>query len=259
MPPGSTFGLAAYDRGRLHGKDFGDDHHAKMQAADHLTKPAAHLSETGGIVAGNSSWLHTEKPEAKTAAEQAVCDMDIHEHYVRLAVQIHLLETGELFSSVQQLYLASQEIAESPEKQATVTKKLHLAEVSARSPKQLPGDVAEDGAGTGLTTDKAKEMAGDAELNYAAPEIAKPQPHENQFSATTPTTDNRQSELRDKVRTLTQQNQKLERRKKCRVCRKVDLATSGITFLPCGHFITCEDCAEKCDDCPACGKNIMGT
>jgi len=58
---------------------------------------------------------------------------------------------------------------------------------------------------------------------------------------------------------LAQENQKLKDRKLCRACRKVELATSGITFLPCGHFITCEKCSEMFDDCPACGKNIMGT
>ncbi|KAK7088779.1 hypothetical protein V1264_022656 [Littorina saxatilis] len=66
-------------------------------------------------------------------------------------------------------------------------------------------------------------------------------------------------QLRRRVQVLAAENRKLKDRKVCRACQKVDLAESGITFLPCGHFITCETCSEMFDDCPACGKNIMGT
>ena len=65
--------------------------------------------------------------------------------------------------------------------------------------------------------------------------------------------------LQQRVQKLAEENRKLKQRKLCRACRKVELGSSGITFLPCGHFITCEECAEMFDDCPACGKNIMGT
>ncbi|XP_070174038.1 uncharacterized protein [Littorina saxatilis] len=65
--------------------------------------------------------------------------------------------------------------------------------------------------------------------------------------------------LRKRVKSLAVENRKLKHRKVCRACQKVDLAESGITFLPCGHFITCETCSEMFDDCLACGKNIMGT
>jgi len=30
-------------------------------------------------------------------------------------------------------------------------------------------------------------------------------------------------------------------------------------FLPCRDLITCEECAEKMDDCLKCGKRILGT
>lgn len=66
-------------------------------------------------------------------------------------------------------------------------------------------------------------------------------------------------QLRERVQRLAAENRKLKQRKLCRACRKVELGSSGITFLPCGHFITCETCSEMFDDCPACGKNIMGT
>lgn len=58
----------------------------------------------------------------------------------------------------------------------------------------------------------------------------------------------------ERVRVLAKENQKLKDRKLCRACRKVELA---VTFLPCGHFITCGKCSEMLDDCPACGKHIL--
>ncbi|XP_076452561.1 uncharacterized protein LOC143288151 [Babylonia areolata] len=66
-------------------------------------------------------------------------------------------------------------------------------------------------------------------------------------------------QLREKVRRLAKENWRLSQRKMCRACRKVELSSSGVTFLPCGHFITCEACSETFDDCPGCGKVIMGT
>ena len=54
-------------------------------------------------------------------------------------------------------------------------------------------------------------------------------------------------------------NQRLRKRKLCRVCKETELNNSGITFLPCGHFITCEACADKLTNCIACGRMIFGT
>lgn len=65
--------------------------------------------------------------------------------------------------------------------------------------------------------------------------------------------------LQERVRRLARENWRLTQRKMCRACRKVELSSSGVTFLPCGHFITCEQCSEMFDDCPACGQVIMGT
>ena len=69
----------------------------------------------------------------------------------------------------------------------------------------------------------------------------------------------RREKLQSRWQVAAAENRRLKHRKFCRACKKVDLGVSGVTFLPCGHFITCEECAEKFDDCPACGKPIMGT
>ena len=63
----------------------------------------------------------------------------------------------------------------------------------------------------------------------------------------------------EKLKALRLENRMLKERELCRACRSVKLAVDGITFLPCGHFITCDECSEKFDECPACGKEIMAT
>ena len=65
--------------------------------------------------------------------------------------------------------------------------------------------------------------------------------------------------LQRKVEKLAKENQTSRRRKTCRRCQEVELASDGVTFLPGGHFITCDACSETYEDCHSCGCGIMGT
>nr|KAG5701007.1 hypothetical protein BaRGS_022718 [Batillaria attramentaria] len=190
---------------------------------------------------------------------ETVLGMDIPKEVAQLAVDIHYLHHHEDFPNAQQLYLAALDIMNDPSKQERYTRELALArekqpaeETRNAHNKPIQSDLQEDGCGgidSGLRlpdeVDNAKEVA-----------AATLEPETGQKPEDVPDT---KAKLRQRVQKLEKENHKLQHRKLCRMCRKVELATSGITFLPCGHFITCEDCAEKCDDCPACGKNIMGT
>ena len=42
----------------------------------------------------------------------------------------------------------------------------------------------------------------------------------------------------------------------CRKCKKEKVK---ILFLPCRHLVTCENCAERMDDCILCNAKILGT
>ncbi|XP_055898698.1 uncharacterized protein LOC106061060 isoform X2 [Biomphalaria glabrata] len=48
----------------------------------------------------------------------------------------------------------------------------------------------------------------------------------------------------------------LKAQRLCKVCRSKD---SCMTFTPCGHFVSCEDCCSKVDRCPACQSHIDNT
>ena len=65
--------------------------------------------------------------------------------------------------------------------------------------------------------------------------------------------------LKDKCERLGRENQRLRQRTMCRKCQEVELRFDGITFVPCGHFVTCLACSETYEHCPSCGKVIMGT
>lgn len=39
----------------------------------------------------------------------------------------------------------------------------------------------------------------------------------------------------------------------CKVCLDKDL---GVTFIPCGHCVTCQDCAKELNKCPYCRRTV---
>ncbi|XP_037078834.1 baculoviral IAP repeat-containing protein 2-like [Pollicipes pollicipes] len=49
---------------------------------------------------------------------------------------------------------------------------------------------------------------------------------------------------------------RLKEQKQCKVCMDEDV---GVVFLPCGHLITCVNCAPALRDCPLCRQPIRGT
>ncbi|WAR08102.1 PIAP-like protein, partial [Mya arenaria] len=54
---------------------------------------------------------------------------------------------------------------------------------------------------------------------------------------------------------LLEENKRLRGRTKCHSCDEKELK---ILFLPCGHLVACEVCAEKFSQCPCCKAKITG-
>lgn len=55
---------------------------------------------------------------------------------------------------------------------------------------------------------------------------------------------------------LEEEYQRLKEQKVCKVCMDEEV---GVVFLPCGHLITCVNCAPALRDCPLCRTPIRGT
>jgi len=162
-------------------------------------------------------------------ARPAIAFLGIPGHLVDQVILNQRLDAAAEFTNIQELFLAVDDVAQSPHKQASLARKLYLADEEQRK--------------------KRKEEKENRRLSEAIKKKRR--------SAGKVLTDRKS--LLEKIYALARQNSRLRERKMCKKCKKVELAASGITFLPCGHFITCEQCSEKIDNCLACGQDVLGS
>ncbi|CAG5122108.1 unnamed protein product [Candidula unifasciata] len=54
---------------------------------------------------------------------------------------------------------------------------------------------------------------------------------------------------------LKEENSQLRQQTVCKICMDKEVA---VVFLPCGHFVSCTDCAAAMKDCPVCRKQVRG-
>ncbi|KAH9487775.1 Baculoviral IAP repeat-containing protein 7 [Bulinus truncatus] len=59
----------------------------------------------------------------------------------------------------------------------------------------------------------------------------------------------------DVVDTLKEKNNSLRQQLLCKICMDKDVE---IVFLPCGHLVSCTECASAMRDCPVCRKFVKG-
>ena len=52
------------------------------------------------------------------------------------------------------------------------------------------------------------------------------------------------------------ENRRLKDQRTCKICMDQEI---GVVFLPCGHLISCVQCAPALKDCPLCRQPIHGT
>ncbi|XP_059147848.1 uncharacterized protein LOC131935470 [Physella acuta] len=58
------------------------------------------------------------------------------------------------------------------------------------------------------------------------------------------------------MRTLKEQNNQLRQQTVCKICMDQEVA---VVFLPCGHLVSCGECASAMSACPVCRKQVKGT
>ena len=54
---------------------------------------------------------------------------------------------------------------------------------------------------------------------------------------------------------LEQENRRLKEARICKICMDNEV---GVVFLPCGHLISCVNCAPSLKYCPMCRQSIDG-
>lgn len=60
----------------------------------------------------------------------------------------------------------------------------------------------------------------------------------------------------DKKQKLIQENTEMKERMSCKICCEDVIA---IAFLPCGHLISCSQCAPSLTNCPVCRTEVKGS
>lgn len=58
------------------------------------------------------------------------------------------------------------------------------------------------------------------------------------------------------ITSVKEENQNLRDQQTCKICLKEPVS---ILFLPCGHLVSCVNCAPMFRRCPICRKFINGT
>ncbi|KAH9505032.1 hypothetical protein Btru_061476 [Bulinus truncatus] len=60
---------------------------------------------------------------------------------------------------------------------------------------------------------------------------------------------------REEMRELKEKNNQLRQQTVCKICLDQEVA---VVFLPCGHLVSCTECATAMKDCPVCRTNVKG-
>ncbi|KAE8750036.1 hypothetical protein FOCC_FOCC003160 [Frankliniella occidentalis] len=55
---------------------------------------------------------------------------------------------------------------------------------------------------------------------------------------------------------LEEENRRLKEARQCKICMDSEAC---VVFLPCGHLVTCVNCAPSLSDCPICRQAIKAT
>lgn len=170
-----------------------------------------------------SSLLHTD-------AAQSLLEMGYHPNVIRAAIQQVLKTIGRNKMTAKKLMEIIFEMEEADE------------------PVQRP-----------LTLPAHTESKAIAQTASHSPKFTKGPDDSNRETETKHTGSTVKKEsLCLEMRKLEDENRSLKQQSTCFKCKKRDVC---IVFLPCGHLITCEECAPSVKHCPvkSCGKLIRGT
>ncbi|XP_052807373.1 baculoviral IAP repeat-containing protein 3-like isoform X1 [Mya arenaria] len=107
-------------------------------------------------------------------------------------------------------------------------------------------------AGHHLPNSNARFGQYDSSMETDCPSIQERRSSKNHTARDTNTTDS----FYEVEKALQNENEELRRQVSCKICLDLD---ASVVFLPCGHMVTCEECAPAMRKCPICRSNIRGT
>ncbi|XP_005104133.1 uncharacterized protein LOC101860034 [Aplysia californica] len=63
------------------------------------------------------------------------------------------------------------------------------------------------------------------------------------------------SKDRETISSLKEQNSQLRQQTVCKICMDMEVS---VVFLPCGHLVSCSECASALESCPVCRQSVRG-
>ncbi|XP_067676813.1 baculoviral IAP repeat-containing protein 7-like [Haliotis asinina] len=156
---------------------------------------------------------------------QTVLRMDIPRDRVAKAIQNRLQETGDDFTSVENLMeaiFALPDIDPAPTDVAAQTASKSSGSVArSQGDKQMADKDLDIGEKGGDSEEKAMDDSSDEDSQ-----------------------------------SLMEENRQLKEQRQCKICMDEEV---NVVFLPCGHLVCCATCAPALRKCPICRANIRGT
>lgn len=172
---------------------------------------------------------------------------------VKTAIRQKLEQTGVPFSSSHDLIEATLDIqldeVSSQDTEETWSTPLH-SPVRHRSPNIRPGRRLRDR----VTTPPPDSSESDTNETYQ-PSVTLPNRQTTEKPPESASAQNSASEADRKV-TLEEEIRRLKEARLCKICMDNEVC---IVFLPCGHLVTCVNCAHSIASCPLCRQTIKAT
>lgn len=188
--------------------------------------------------------------EFATAALQVGLDQS----RVKMALRQKVEQTGQAFSSADDLIVATLDIQleEAPS---------HESEDTWSTPLNSPllRRAVRNGRRNSLTEEMRTDDSSDSSDSDSQDIMVKSLPTLQAQHKSPPTVSSLPditSLNKERNVSLEEENRKLKEARLCKICMDNEVC---IVFLPCGHLVTCVNCAHSLADCPVCRQTIKAT
>jgi len=179
---------------------------------------------------------------------QQALSMGLEQSRINLAIRKQLREKGANFKNVEALISTVMTCQNEEEEQTfeveTTTNSagpVHLNAAESRISLQQPTRM---------------EQVPSTERSVSAPGSVQSPPTPCTTEPTATLTKEGQTTSTPEGSDLEQENRRLKEARICKICMDNEV---GVVFLPCGHLISCVNCAPSLKDCPVCRQSIHGT
>lgn len=184
----------------------------------------------------------------------AALQLGLDQSRVKMALRQKVEQTGQAFSSADDLIVATLDIqfeeAPSHESEDTWSTPLN-SPLLRRAVRNVRRNSSTEEMRTDNSSDSSDSDSRDIMVK-SLPTLQTPYKSPTTVSSLPDIT----SLNKERSVSLEEENRKLKEARLCKICMDNEVC---IVFLPCGHLVTCVNCAHSLADCPVCRQTIKAT